>query len=260
MVHPETAFGDEKAHGFDSLASVFARPRMSKPTPQAKVVQQKTTNPPPPWTEKGAKTLSNPHQCPIPSQGGGVGVSIDRCITSCFDWATPTGEAQFKIRSFIGVRNGIPMGRLLCCTISLASSWSLWDVQLIWRAVTGFNWKWRNTSWATRFFGKGKSVCVKFACLRYHSFRSFYMVDGGKSCFRSSERKVVSRPPVRADFTQQLSLRSSHRPLRKTNLCQAFLQQEVSHRFMFTHKNLLPIWLLAVWHWDTFQPKQFETH
>ena len=36
-------------------------------------------------------------------------------------WATPTGEAQFKIRSFIGVRNGIPMGRLLCFTISLAS-------------------------------------------------------------------------------------------------------------------------------------------
>ena len=58
----------------------------------------------------------------------------------------PTGEAQFKIRSFIGVRNGIPMGRLLCCTISLASSWFLWDVQLIWRAVIGFNWKWRNTS------------------------------------------------------------------------------------------------------------------
>jgi len=37
-------------------------------------------------------------------------------------WATPTGEAQFKIRSFLCVRNGIPMGRLLCCTISLASS------------------------------------------------------------------------------------------------------------------------------------------
>ena len=50
-------------------------------------------------------------------------------------WATPAGDAQFKIRSFIGVRNGIPMGRLLCCTISLASWWSLWDVQLIWRAV-----------------------------------------------------------------------------------------------------------------------------
>ena len=32
-------------------------------------------------------------------------------------WATPTGEAQFKIRSVIGVRNGIPMGRLLCCSI-----------------------------------------------------------------------------------------------------------------------------------------------
>ena len=78
-------------------------------------------------------------------------------------WATPTGEAQFKIPSFIGVRNGIPMGRLLCCTISLASSWSLWDVQLIWRAVIGFNCKWRNTSplhlssavsWSARFFVK----------------------------------------------------------------------------------------------------------
>ena len=26
------------------------------------------------------------------------------------------------------------------------------------------------------------------------------MVDGGKSCFRSSEREVVSTPPLRADF------------------------------------------------------------
>ena len=42
--------------------------------------------------------------------------------SSAHYWATPTGEAQFKIRVFIGVRNGIPMGRLLCCTISLASS------------------------------------------------------------------------------------------------------------------------------------------
>ena len=42
--------------------------------------------------------------------------------SSAHYWATPTGEAQFKIRSFIGVRNGTLMGRLLCCTISLASS------------------------------------------------------------------------------------------------------------------------------------------
>ena len=33
-------------------------------------------------------------------------------------------------------------------------------------------------------------MCIKFACLSYHSFRSFYMV--GKSRFRSSERKVTS--------------------------------------------------------------------
>ena len=33
--------------------------------------------------------------------------------------------------------------------------------------------------------------------------------------------------------------------LQKTNLCQAFLQQEVSHRFMFTHKTycLFNCWL-----------------
>ena len=31
VVHLETAFGDEKAHGYDSLASVLACPRMSKP-------------------------------------------------------------------------------------------------------------------------------------------------------------------------------------------------------------------------------------
>ena len=121
-----------------------------------------------------------------------------------FYWATLTGEAQFKIRSFICVRNGIPMGRLFCWTISLASSRSLRDVQFIWRAVIGFNWKWRNTSplyvfsavsWSVRFVGKGKSICMKFACLSYHSLRSFHMVDGGKSCFRSSERRVVSTPP-----------------------------------------------------------------
>ena len=32
---------------------------------------KKTTNPPPPRTQKGAKTLSNPHQCPILPRGGG---------------------------------------------------------------------------------------------------------------------------------------------------------------------------------------------
>ena len=95
---------------------------------------------------------------------------------------------------------------------------------------------------------KGKSICIKFACLSYHSFRSFYMVDGGKSCFRSSERKVVSTPPFRADFTQQSSPRSSHGLLRKTNLCRAFLQQEVSHLFMFTHKTycLFNSWLYGI--------------
>jgi len=34
-------------------------------------MQQKTTNRPPPRTQKGAKTLSNPHQCPILLRGGG---------------------------------------------------------------------------------------------------------------------------------------------------------------------------------------------
>ena len=120
-------------------------------------------------------------------------------------------------------------------------------------------------SWATWFFRKGKSLCVKFAYASYHSFRSFYMVDNihysyanqwrgiqqlsrGKSCFRRSERKVVSTPPLRADFTQQSSPRPSHGPLRKTNLCQAFLQQEVSHRFMFTHKTycLFNCWLYGI--------------
>ena len=38
------------------------------------------------------------------------------------------------------------------------------------------------------------------------------------------------------------------RPLRKTNLCQAFLQQEVSHRFMVTHKTycLFNCWLYGI--------------
>ena len=145
------------------------------------------------------------------------------------------------------------MGRLLYCAISLASSWSLWDVQLILRAVIGFNWKWRNSFrhctcfrpfHDLRGFWPGKSICIKFACLSYHSFRSFYMVDGGKSCCRSSERKVVSTPPLRADFTQQSSPRSSHGPLRKTNIFHAFLQEEVSHRFIFTHKTY---WLFNCW-------------
>ena len=75
------------------------------------------------------------------------------------------------------------------------------------------------------------------------------MVDGGKSCFRSCERKVVSTPPLRADFTQQSFPRSSHGLLRKTNLCRAFLQQEVSHRFMSTHKTfcLLNCRLYGIW-------------
>lgn len=76
------------------------------------------------------------------------------------------------------------------------------------------------------------------------------MEDVGKrfgTWFRSSERKAV----------QQSSPRSSYGPLRKTNLFQAFLQQEVLHRFMFSNKFHCLLW--AVWHWDTFQPKQFET-
>ena len=91
-------------------------------------------------------------------------------------------------------------------------------------------------------------MCIKFACLSCHSFRSFYMVDGRKSCFRSSVRKVVSTPPLRADFTQQSSPRSSHGLLRKTNLDRAFLQQEVSHRFMCTHKTycLFNCWLYGI--------------
>ena len=91
----------------------------------------------------------------------------------------------------------------------------------------------------------GKSICIKFACLSYHSFRRFYMVDGGKNCFGSCERKVVSTPPLRADFTQQSSPRSSHELPRKTNL---FLKQEVSHRFMFTHKIccLFNCWLYGI--------------
>lgn len=58
----------------------------------------------------------------------------------------------------------------------------------------------------------------------------------------------VNTSIMRADFTQQSSPRSSHGPLRKTNLCQAFLQQEVSHRFMFTHKTycLFNCWLYGI--------------
>ena len=47
---------------------------------------------------------------------------------------------------------------------------------------------------------------------------------------------------------QQSSPRSSHGPLRKANLSQAFLQQEVSHRFIFTHKTycLFSCWLYGI--------------
>ena len=86
------------------------------------------------------------------------------------------------------------------------------------------------------------------------------MADGGKSfdtCFRSSKRKAGSTPPLRAYFKQQSSPRSSYGALRKTNLFQAFLPQEVSHRFMFTNKTHCLLWAVLIW--DTFQPKQFDT-
>ena len=46
--------------------------------------------------------------------------------------------------------------------------------------------------------------------------------------------------------------------LQKTNLCQAFLQQEVSHRFMFTHKTycLLNCWLYGIG--IRFSPNYFK--
>ena len=122
-----------------------------------------------------------------------------------------------------------------------------WDLQLIWRDVIRFNWKslWRIRFAIARVFdlvfssqsislrcfvgvslvSKINTYILKFACLSYHSFRSFYMADEGKSCgtcFRSSERKAVSTPPLRADFIQQSSPRSSYGPIRKTNLFQAF--------------------------------------
>ena len=56
-----------------------------------------------------------------------------------------------------------------------------------------------------RILSKTKMCILKFACLSYHSFRSFYKVDGGKSFdtySRSSEPKVASTPPLRADFRQ----------------------------------------------------------
>ena len=73
--------GMRSTYEYDSLASVLSRSRMSKPywspTPRTKLMQQKTTNPPPPRTQKGAKTLSNPHQCPIlPWGGGGWGFQL----------------------------------------------------------------------------------------------------------------------------------------------------------------------------------------
>ena len=85
------------------------------------------------------------------------------------------------------------------------------------------------------------------------------MVDGRTSCFRSSERKVVSTPPLRVDFTQQSLPRSSHGLLRKTNLCRAFLPQEVSHRFMFTHKTycLFNCWLYGIG--IRFSPNNLKT-
>ena len=166
-----------------------------------------------------------------------------------FYWATPTGEAQFKIRSFIGVRNGIQLyshGTF----VTLYNFIAFIVISLRCATIIEFNWKWRNTSqlhvfsavsWSAWFFGRGKSICIKFACLSYHSFRRFYMVDGGKSCFRSSEREVVSTPvhcePI---FTQQSSPRSSHGPLRKTNLFWAFLRRK--YRIdLCSHINLLPI-------------------
>lgn len=111
------------------------------------------------------------------------------------------------------------MGRFFCCTISLASSRSLRDVQLIWRAVIGFNWKWRNTSplyvflavsWSVRFVGKGKSICMKFAqpSMFLHGRRRKKLL----SKFRT--KGSVNTSIMRADFTQQSSPRSSHGPLR----------------------------------------------
>ena len=61
-------------------------------------------------------------------------------------------------------------------------------------------------------------------------------------------KNSVNTSIMRADFTQQSSPRSSHGPLRKATLCQAFLQQEVSHRFIFTHKTYcqFSFWLYGI--------------
>ena len=81
VVHLETAFGNEKAHGYESLASVLARPQLSKPyPPHGQNWCNKKQQSPTPSDTKGAKTLSNPHECAILARAGGVGVSIDRCI------------------------------------------------------------------------------------------------------------------------------------------------------------------------------------
>ena len=150
------------------------------------------------------------------------------------------------------------------------------DVQLIWRDVIGFNWKWRVStsplhvfstvySLRSRFVGVSSLVSkinmyiLKFACLSNHSFLSFYMADGGKrfgTCFRSSERKAVSTPPLRADFIQQSSPRSSYGPLWKTNLFHGPLYSRKYRIDLCSQIEPIAI-LWAVWLWDIFQPKQF---
>ena len=86
-------------------------------------------------------------------------------------------------------------------------------------------------------------------CMFKLSQRSKFFVGRRRKKLLSKYRtKIVSTHPLGADFTQQSLPRSSQGPLRKTNLCQASLPQEVSHRFMFTHKTycLFNCWLYGI--------------
>ena len=69
-------------------------------------------------------------------------------------------------------------------------------------------------------------------------------------------KKLLSKFPTKRSVNTSIGSRFhptivaalKSRPLRKTNLCQVFLQQEVSHRFMVTHKTycLFNCWLYGI--------------
>ena len=143
-------------------------------------------------------------------------------------WATPTGEAQLKLRSFIGLRNGIPMGRLVCHWLhrDLFEICNLYGVLSF--ASTGNDVLPRHCTCFRSFHNLRGSLVRK---INLYKVCMFKLSQLSKFLHGRRRKKLLSKFRTKSRVDTSIASR-----LYPTEVAALKLQQEVSHRFMFTNK------------------------